>query len=151
MSQTLSVTEGVFGAQGPARNRTWNICMGRQRPPGAQYQICTHWHDLMTINTRLILCSTSKVACPPTTARTFIEWMHPTNGVHRMNAPHEWLIPPSVLHSLLHCVLSGSSVQTLTAYNTYMHVIFNVKVLPARLNPCAHYRKCKHSFPLNPV
>lgn len=37
-SQLMSVTEGVAGVQGPARIRTWNICMARQRPPRAQNQ-----------------------------------------------------------------------------------------------------------------
>lgn len=47
-NQLLRVTEGVFGVQGPARNRTWNICMARQRPPGAQNQMCTLCNNLRT-------------------------------------------------------------------------------------------------------
>lgn len=52
VNQLLPVTEGVYGIQGPARIRTWNICMARQRPPGAQNQMCTHLHNPRTRQNR---------------------------------------------------------------------------------------------------
>lgn len=76
--QLLSVTEAVFGVQGPARIRTWNICMVRQRPPRSpepdaysltqpqdqnqdfvwrvckvhlQLRLCLYWGEICTLHT----------------------------------------------------------------------------------------------------
>lgn len=49
-SQLMSLTEGVYGVQGPARIRTWNICMARQRPPRAQNQTSTLGNNLRRIS-----------------------------------------------------------------------------------------------------